>query len=88
MSMPMQRDFWRIFLLMTLTLALGSVRTYAQNDQNYGYRPKMLVFENLKNDSVLRDFHRRFRVMGRVVFHPVPYTMPQAPVFEIGRAHV
>lgn len=81
MSMPMQRDFWRIFLLMTLTLALGSVRTYAQNDQNYGYRPKMLVFENLKNDSVLRDFHRRFRVMERVVFHPVPYTMPQAPVF-------
>ena len=47
----------------------------------YGYRPKMLVYENLKNDSVLRDFHRRFRVMERVVFFPVDYVMPQAPVF-------
>lgn len=53
----------------------------AQNDMEYGYRPKMLVYENLKNDSVLRDFHRRFRVMERVVFFPASYVMPQAPVF-------
>lgn len=41
----------------------------------------MLVFENLKNDTVLHDFHQRFQLMERVIFHPVPYSMPQAPVF-------
>ena len=64
-----------------IILALLTALAHAQNDMEYGYRPKMLVYENLKNDSVLRDFHRRFRVMERVVFFPVDYVMPQAPVF-------
>lgn len=42
----------------------------------------MLVFENLKNDTVLNDFHQRFRLMERVIFHPVPYAMPQAHGFR------
>lgn len=64
-----------------IILALLTVVARAQNDMEYGYRPKMLVYENLKNDSVLRDFRRRFRLMERVVFHPVSYVMPQAPLF-------
>lgn len=67
-------------LLLVLFLLCTSP-AIAQNDQNHGYRPKMLVFENLKNDTVLNDFHQRFRLMERVIFHPVPYAMPQAPVF-------
>ena len=68
-------------LSLVIILALLTALAHAQNDMEYGYRPKMLVYENLKNDSVLRDFHRRFRVMERVVFFPVDYVMPQAPVF-------
>lgn len=64
-----------------IILALLTVVARAQNDKEYGYRPKMLVYENLKNDSVLRDFRRRFYLMERVVFHPVSYVMPQAPLF-------
>lgn len=64
-----------------IILALLAVVAHAQNDMEYGYRPKMLVYENLKNDSVLRDFRRRFLLMERVVFHPVSYVMPQAPLF-------
>lgn len=64
-----------------IILVLLTVAAHAQNDMEYGYRPKMLVYENLKNDSVLRDFRRRFRLMERVVFHPVSYVMPQAPLF-------
>lgn len=66
---------------MLIILALSAVVAHGQNDMEYGYRPKMLVYENLKNDSVLRDFHRRFRLMERVVFHPTSFVIPQAPLF-------
>mgnify|MGYP000977228418 CR=1 FL=1 len=68
-------------LSFLIILVLLTVAAHAQNDMEYGYRPKMLVYENLKNDSVLRDFRRRFHLMERVVFHPVSYVMPQAPLF-------
>jgi hypothetical protein len=68
-------------LSLVIILVLLTVAVHAQNDMEYGYRPKMLVYENLKNDSVLRDFRRRFHLMERVVFHPVSYVMPQAPLF-------
>ena len=55
-------------LSFVIILVLLTVAAHAQNDMEYGYRPKMLVYENLKNDSVLRDFRRRFHLMERVVF--------------------
>lgn len=35
-----------------------------------GYQPKMLVYENLHNDSVLRHFRERFRIMDELVNTP------------------
>ncbi len=47
--------------LFTVILALFLFQTAnAQMDNNNGYRPKMLVYDNLKNKDVLKHFNQRF----------------------------
>lgn len=47
--------------LFTVILALFLFQTAnAQMDNNNGYRPKMLVYGNLKNKNVLKHFNKRF----------------------------
>lgn len=43
-----------------LPLFLFQLAIYGQMDKNYGYRPKMLVYDNLKNKDVLMHFKKRF----------------------------
>ena len=43
-----------------LPLFLFQIAIYGQMDSHYGYRPKMLVYNNLKNKDVLKHFSDRF----------------------------
>jgi hypothetical protein len=43
-----------------LPLFLFQIAIYGQMDSHYGYRPKMLVYNNLKNKDVLKHFNERF----------------------------
>ncbi len=43
-----------------LPLFLFQLAIYGQMNNHYGYRPKMLVYDNLKNKDVLKHFNKRF----------------------------
>ena len=49
----------KLFTAM-LPLFLFQIAIYGQMDNYYGYRPKMLVYNNLKNKDVLKHFNERF----------------------------
>ena len=49
----------KLFTAM-LPLFLFQIAIYGQMDSHYGYRPKMLVYNNLKNKDVLKHFNERF----------------------------
>ena len=57
-------------LLVLLLLAVVS-RVGAQSVSKSGFQPKMLVYENFSNDTILRHFRERFRVMDNLVKHPL-----------------
>lgn len=54
-------------ILIALLLVVFVPRVGAQFVSNNGYKPKMLVYENLKNDTVLRHFRDRFNVMDKLI---------------------
>lgn len=45
------------------------------------FSPKMLVYENLKNDNVLRHFKQRFAQLDTLIKNPI---WVKAPVIELG----
>lgn len=49
----------KLFTAMLL-LCLFQMAIYGQMDNHNGYRPKMLVYNNLKNKDVLKHFNERF----------------------------
>lgn len=63
----MKKSLTTLFALLFLIFPFGAG---AQNDNNSGYQPKMLVYENLLNDTVLSHFRERFAVMERLVENP------------------
>jgi hypothetical protein len=50
----------KILFTAVLLLFLHQLAIYGQMDNHYGYRPKMLVYDNLKNKEVLKHFNERF----------------------------
>ncbi|MDY0153998.1 MAG: hypothetical protein RBR72_05440, partial [Prevotella sp.] len=50
-----------------LPLFLFQLAIYGQMDHHYGYRPKMLVYVNLKNKDVLKHFNQRFDELDQLL---------------------
>lgn len=57
--------------LVALLLAAYAQRAGAQHVSDSGFQPKMLVYENLGNDTVMRHFRERFSIMDRLISSPV-----------------
>jgi len=55
----------KLFTAM-LPLFLFQMAIYGQMDNHNGYRPKMLVYNNLKNQDVLKHFNERFNELGHL----------------------
>lgn len=58
-------------LLIALLLVTFVSRVGAQHVSESGYKPKMLVYENFSNDTVIHHFRERFRAMDNLISHPV-----------------
>ena len=50
-----------------LPLFLFQLAIYGQMDNHNGYRPKMLVYANLKNKDVLKHFNQRFEELDQLL---------------------
>ena len=61
---------------------IASTTTLAQTRKNSkSFSPKMLVYENLKNENVLRHFNDRFAQLDTLLKNPI---WVKAPVIELG----
>ena len=52
-----------------------------QKTQKKAFSPKMLVYENLKNENVLKHFKNRFAQLDTLLNHPI---WVQSPVIKLG----
>lgn len=57
-------------LLVALLLTVYIPRVGAQHVSESGYKPKMLVYENFNNDTIIHHFRERFRIMDGLISHP------------------
>ena len=77
----------RKFILYTTTVLLtmiGGQQGWAQTQgkkQQKSFSPKMLVYENLKNENVLRHFNQRFAQLDTLINNPI---WVKSPVIELG----
>ena len=55
--------------------------TQKKQTQKKAFSPKMLVYENLKNENVLRHFNNRFAQLDTLLNHPI---WVQSPVINLG----
>ena len=55
--------------------------TQKKQAQKKAFSPKMLVYENLKNENVLRHFNNRFAQLDTLLNHPI---WVQSPVINLG----
>ena len=67
-------------------IALGGQSTMAQAQKQQklnkkSFSPKMLVYENLKNENVLKHFKNRFAQLDTLLNHPI---WVQSPVINLG----
>ena len=55
--------------------------TQKKQTQKKAFSPKMLVYENLKNENVLKHFNNRFAQLDTLLNHPI---WVQSPVINLG----
>ena len=72
--------------MTTLLMYIGgqSAMAQAQKQQKLNkksFSPKMLVYENLKNENVLKHFKNRFEQLDTLLNHPI---WVQSPVIKLG----
>ena len=63
---------------------IGGQQAWAQTQgkkQQKSFSPKMLVYENLKNENVLRHFNQRFAQLDTLISNPI---WVKAPIIELG----
>ena len=75
-----------IYTMTTLLMYIGgqSAMAQAQKQQKLNkksFSPKMLVYENLKNENVLKHFKNRFAQLDTLLNHPI---WVQSPVIKLG----
>lgn len=63
---------------MMLLLSAGASQCYAQKGGEKGFSPKLLVYENLKNEDVLRHFKQRFAQLDTLLRNQVEVKSPTA----------
>ena len=75
-----------IYTITTLLMYIGgqSAMAQAQKQQKLNkksFSPKMLVYENLKNENVLKHFKNRFAQLDTLLNHPI---WVKSPVINLG----
>ena len=75
-----------IYTMTTLLIYIGgqSAMAQAQKQQKLNkksFSPKMLVYENLKNENVLKHFKNRFAQLDTLLNHPI---WVKSPVINLG----
>jgi len=72
-----------LYTTTALLITLGGQSSMAQTKgkKPKSFSPKMLVYENLKNDNVLRHFKQRFAQLDTLIKNPI---WVKAPVIELG----
>ena len=75
-----------IYTMTTLLMYIGgqSAMAQAQKQQKLNkksFSPKMLVYENLKNENVLKHFKNRFAQLDTLLNHPI---WVKSPVINLG----
>lgn len=66
---------------LLLLMAAQSTMAQTKGKKPKSFSPKMLVYENLKNDNVLRHFKQRFAQLDTLIKSPI---WVKAPVIELG----
>lgn len=66
---------------LLLLMAAQSATAQTKGKKPKSFSPKMLVYENLKNDNVLRHFKQRFAQLDTLIKNPI---WVKAPVIELG----
>ena len=66
---------------LLLLMAAQSAMAQTKGKKPKSFSPKMLVYENLKNDNVLRHFKQRFAQLDTLIKNPI---WVKAPVIELG----
>ena len=64
-----------------LLLAAGQDMMAQTQSKRKSFSPKMLVYENLKNENVLKHFNERFKQLDTLLNKPI---WVKAPVIELG----
>ena len=72
----------KLFTVMLL-LCLPQMAIYGQMDNHNGYRPKMLVYKNLKNKDVLKHFNERFNELEHLFNNAKVIMSPYAAARDI-----
>ncbi len=74
-----------LYTTAVLLMNIGGRGVMAQNlkpkTQKKAFSPKMLVYENLKNENVLKHFKNRFAQLDTLLNHPI---WVQSPVINLG----
>ena len=75
-----------IYTMTTLLIYIGGQSTMAQAQKQQklnkkSFSPKMLVYENLKNENVLKHFKNRFAQLDTLLNHPI---WVKSPVINLG----
>ena len=74
-----------LYTTAVLLMNIGGRGVMAQNlkqkTQKKAFSPKMLVYENLKNENVLKHFKNRFAQLDTLLNHPI---WVQSPVIKLG----
>lgn len=75
-----------LYTTTALLITLGGQSTMAQAQRQQqlkkkSFSPKMLVYENLKNDNVLRHFNQRFAQLDTLIKNPI---WVKSPVIALG----
>ena len=74
-----------LYTTAVLLMNIGGRGVMAQNlkpkTQKKAFSPKMLVYENLKNENVLKHFNNRFAQLDTLLNHPI---WVQSPVINLG----
>lgn len=67
--------------VLLFLMAAQSATAQTKGKKPKSFSPKMLVYENLKNDNVLRHFKQRFAQLDTLIKNPI---WVKAPVIELG----
>ena len=73
-----------LYTTTALLAMIGGQQGWAQTQgkkKQKSFSPKMLVYENLKNENVLRHFNQRFAQLDTLISNPI---WVKAPIIELG----